>query len=591
MYTGVMFEPVSGTGGVPDRGAMPGSIESRRAMRIFSPVSLLLLAFAAAACGRSGEHYDALIRGGTVYDGSGIPGIRADVAMRGDRIVSVGTLDGATADVEVDATGLAVAPGFINMLSWSTESLIEDGRSLGEIMQGVTTQVMGEGTSMGPLTPEMKAEWKSLQGDIRFDYEWDTLAGYLQFLERKGISQNVASFIGAGTIRQYVLGHENRPPTADELDRMRALVRQEMEAGALGIGSSLIYAPDNFASTEELIELCKVAAQHGGKYISHMRSEGNRLVEAVEEVIRISREADIPAEIYHLKAAGEASWPKMDRVIELVEQARADGLKITADMYTYTAGSTGLNAAMPPWALEGGYAALFARLRQPAERARIKQAMMAPATDWESLYQAAGSPDRVLLVEFKNEALKPLTGKTLAEVSEMRGTDPYDTILDLMLEDETRVGAVYFLMSEENVRRQIALPWVSFGSDGASMAPEGIFLESSTHPRAYGNFARLLGKYVREEQVIPLEEAVRRLTGLPAANLELADRGRLIPGAFADIVVFDPATIADRATFELPHQLAVGVRHVFVNGGHVVSDGEHTGARPGRALWGIGKTQ
>ncbi|HSF99847.1 MAG TPA: hypothetical protein VLA20_01910, partial [Vicinamibacterales bacterium] len=437
-------------------------------MRIFSPVSLLLLAFAAAACGRSGEHYDALIRGGTVYDGSGIPGIRADVAMRGDRIVSVGPLDGATADVEVDATGLAVAPGFINMLSWSTESLIEDGRSLGEIMQGVTTQVMGEGTSMGPLTPAMKAEWKSLQGDIRFDYEWDTLAGYLQFLERKGISQNVASFIGAGTIRQYVLGHENRPPTADELDRMRALVRQEMEAGALGIGSSLIYAPDNFASTEELIELCKVAAQHGGKYISHMRSEGNRLVEAVEEVIRISREADIPAEIYHLKAAGEASWPKMDRVIELVEQARADGLKITADMYTYTAGSTGLNAAMPPWALEGGYAALFARLRQPAERARIKQAMMAPATDWESLYQAAGSPDRVLLVEFKNEALKPLTGKTLAEVSEMRGTDPYDTILDLMLEDETRVGAVYFLMSEENVRRQIALPWVSFGSDGAS---------------------------------------------------------------------------------------------------------------------------
>ncbi len=591
MYTGVMLEPVSGTGGVPSRDAMPGSIESRQAMRIFSPVSFFLLAFAAAACGRSGEHYDALIRGGTVYDGSGIPGIRADIGIRGDRIVAVEPLDGATADVEVDATGLAVAPGFINMLSWSTESLIADGRSLGEIMQGVTTQIMGEGTSMGPLTPEMKAEWKSLQGDIRFDYEWDTLAGYLQFLERKGISQNVASFIGAGTIRQYVLRHENRAPTADELDRMRALVRQEMEAGALGIGSSLIYAPDNFASTEELIELCKVAAQHGGKYISHMRSEGGRLVEAVEEVIRISREADIPAEIYHLKAAGEANWPKMDRVIELVEQARADGLKITADMYTYTAGSTGLNAAMPPWALEGGYGALFARLRQPGERARIKQAMMAPATDWESLYQAAGSPDRVLLVEFKNEALKSLTGKTLAEVSEMRGTDPYDTILDLMLEDETRVGAVYFLMSEENVRKQIALPWVSFGSDGSSMAPEGIFLKSSTHPRAYGNFVRLLGKYVREEQVIPLEEAVRRLTGLPAANLELVDRGRLIPGAFADIVVFDPATIADRATFELPHQLAVGVRHVFVNGGHVVSNGEHTGARPGRALWGIGKTQ
>jgi N-acyl-D-amino-acid deacylase len=442
---------------------------------------------------------------------------------------------------------------------------------------------------MGPLTPEMKARWKSLQGDIQFDYTWTTLAEYLQHLERTGVSQNVASFIGAGTIREHVLGHENRPPTADELDAMRALVRQEMEAGALGIGTSLIYAPDNFASTEELIELCKVASQHRGKYISHIRSEGNRLIEAVQEIVRISREADIPAEIYHLKAAGEANWPKMDRVIAMIEQARAAGLRMTANMYTYTAGATGLNAALPPWALEGGYEALFARLRDPAERARIRQAMVAPATDWESLYQAAGSPERVLLVEFKNEALKPLTGRTLAEVSAERGTDPYDTILDLMLEDETRVGAVYFLMSEENVRKQIALPWVSFGSDGASMAPEGVFLRSATHPRAYGNFARLLGRYVRDEKVIPLEEAIRRLTGLPAANLELTDRGRLIPGAFADVVVFDPATIADRATFELPHQLSVGVRHVFVNGGHVLRDGGHTGARPGRALWGIGR--
>ncbi len=560
-------------------------------MRILVFAGLPLLALAAAACGGSAEHYDVLIRGGTVYDGSGTPGFHADVAVTADRIAAIGDLSTATADLVVDATGQAVAPGFINMLSWSTESLIADGRSLGEIMEGVTTQVMGEGTSMGPISPEMKARWKALQGDIQFDYTWTTLAEYLAYLERKGVSQNVASFIGAGTIREHVIGHENRPPTADELDRMRALVREDMEAGALGIGTSLIYAPDNFASTGEIIELCKVAAQYGGKYISHMRSEGNRLIEAVEEVIRISREAGIPAEIYHLKAAGEANWPKMDRVIEMIEAARADGLKITADMYTYTAGSTGLNAAMPPWALEGGYEALFARLRQPAERARIKQAMMAPATDWESLYQAAGSPERVLLVEFKSDALKPYTGKTLAEVAELRGTDPYDTILDLMLEDQTRVGAVYFLMSEENVRKQIALPWVSFGSDAASMAPEGVFLKSSTHPRAYGNFARLLGKYVREEQVIPLEEAIRRLTGLPAENLELADRGRLIPGAFADVVVFDPDTIADRATFALPHQLAVGVRHVFVNGGHVVRDGEHTGALPGRALWGIGKTR
>ena len=560
-------------------------------MRTCVLVAITLAILAASACGGSADHYDVVIRNGTVYDGSGTPGFRADVGLRDDRVAAVGDLGGATAGVTVDATNMAVSPGFINMLSWSTESLIADGRSLGEIMQGVTTEVMGEGTSMGPLTPEMKTRWQALQGDVRFEYEWTTLAEYLAFLERRRIAPNVASFIGAGTIREHVIGHENRPPTIDELNEMRALVRQEMEAGALGIGSSLIYAPDNFASTQELIELCKVAAQYRGKYISHMRSEGNRLVEAVEELVRISREANIPAEIYHLKAAGEANWPKMDRVIALVEAARAEGLKITADMYTYTAGATGLNAAMPPWALEGGYEALFARLRQPAERARIKQAMMAPASDWESLYQAAGTPDRVVLVEFKNEALKPLTGKTLAEVSAMRGTDPYDTILDLMLEDRTRVGAVYFLMSEENVRKQIALPWVSFGSDGASMAPEGVFLKSSAHPRAYGNFARLLGKYVREERIIPLEEAIRRLTGLPAANLELADRGRLIPGAFADVVVFDPTTIADRATFELPHQLATGVRHVFVNGGHVVRDGEHTGALPGRALWGVGKTR
>ncbi len=560
-------------------------------MRTFLLQAAVLTTLAAAACGGGADHYDVLIQGGTVYDGSGVPGRGASVGIRGDRIAAVGDLAGATADLVVDASGLAVAPGFINMLSWSTESLIADGRSLGEISQGVTTQIMGEGTSMGPLTPEMKQRWKALQGDIQFDYAWTTLAEYLRFLERKGVSQNVASFIGAGTIREYVIGHENRPPTPDELERMRELVRGEMEAGALGIGSSLIYAPDNFASTEELIELCKVAAQYRGKYISHIRSEGNRLIEAVEEVLRISREAGLPAEIYHLKAAGEANWPKMARVIAMVEEARAGGLPITADMYTYTAGSTGLNAAMPPWALEGGYGALFDRLRRPDDRARIKAAMMAPATDWESLYQAAGSPERVLLVEFKNEALKPLTGKTLAAVAAMRGTDPYDTILDLMLEDRTRVGAVYFLMSEENVLRQIARPWVSFGSDGSSMAPEGLFLKSSTHPRAYGNFARLLGKYVREERIIPLEEAIRRLTSLPAANLELTDRGRLIPGAFADVAVFDPNTIVDRATFDMPHQLATGVRHVFVNGGHVIRNGEHTGAMPGRALWGVGKTK
>jgi N-acyl-D-amino-acid deacylase len=558
-------------------------------MRIPGLVWIAAVSLLSATCGGTIDRYDVIIRGGVVYDGTGVPGLHADVGIRGDRVAAIGDLSEASADVVADAAGLVVAPGFINMLSWSTESLIEDGRSIGEILQGVTTQIMGEGTSMGPLTPEMKARWKTQQGDVQFEYTWDTLSGYLQFLETKGVSQNVASFIGAGTIREHVLGHENRSPTASELDRMRELVQQEMEAGALGIGSSLIYAPDNFASTDELIELCKVAARYQGKYITHMRSEGGRLIEAVEETIRISREAGLPAEIYHLKAAGESNWPKMDRVIAMIEQARAGGLRITADMYTYTAGATGLNAAMPPWALEGGYDALFARLRQPEERARIKAAMIAPATDWESLYQAAGSPDRVLLVEFKNETLKPLTGRTLAEVAEMRGTDPYDTVLDLMLEDQTRVGAVYFLMSEDNLRKQLVQPWVSLGSDGASMAPEGVFLRSATHPRAYGNFARLFAKYVREERLLSLEQAVRRVTGLPAENLGLADRGRLIPGAFADVVVFDPDTIADRATFEQPHQLAVGVRHVFVNGTQVVRDGEHTGATPGRALWGPGK--
>jgi N-acyl-D-amino-acid deacylase len=528
--------------------------------------------------------YDVVIRGGTVYDGSGGPGRTADVAVQGDRVAAIVPPGQAAGRVTVDATGLAVAPGFINMLSWSTESLLVDGRSQGEIRQGVTTQIFGEGASMGPLTDEMKRRMIASQGDLKFDVTWTTLAEYLQTLERRGVSQNVASFVGATTIREYVVGLADRAPTPAELDRMRALVRQEMEAGALGVGSSLIYAPAFYASTEELIELCKVAAAFGGMYISHIRSEGNRLLEAVDELIRISREARIPAEIYHLKAAGETNWPKMDQVIARIEAARREGLRITADMYTYTAGATGLDAAMPPWALDGGYDALYARLRDPAARARIRAAIETPSDDWENLYLAAGSPERVLLVEFRSEALKPLTGRSLAEVARMRARPPAEVIMDLVLEDQSRVGAVYFMMSEDNLRKQIRLPWVSFGSDAASMAPEEPFIRSSAHPRAYGNFARLLGKYVRDERIIPLEEAIRRLTSLPATNLRLTGRGTLAPGAFADIVVFDPASIADRATFEKPHQYAVGVRHVFVNGVQVLKDGEHTGAKPGRAL-------
>jgi N-acyl-D-amino-acid deacylase len=535
--------------------------------------------------------YDVIIRGGTVYDGTGASGVRTDVGIRGDRIATIADLSAQAATNVVDATGLAVAPGFINMLSWSTESLLIDGRSQGEVREGVTTQIFGEGSSMGPLTPEMKKRAVEQMGDLKYDITWTTLAEYLRELERRGVSQNVASYIGATTIREHVIGLEDKPPTPAQLDEMRALVRQEMESGALGIGSSLIYAPAFYASTDELIELCKVAARYRGKYISHMRSEGNRLLEAVDELIGISRAAHIPAEIYHLKAAGEANWPKMDQVIAKIEAARRDGLQITADMYTYPAGATGLDASMPPWVLDGGYDAAYKRLADPETRKKIADAIRTPTNDWENLYRAAGSADRVLLVEFKSDKLKPLTGKTLAEAARLRGEDPVDTIMNLVLEDRSRVGTVYFMMSEDNIRKQIVRPWVSFGSDASSMAPEPPFTKSSAHPRAYGNFARVLGKYVREDKVLTLEDAIRKLSGLPATNLELDHRGFLKPGMFADVVVFDPATIADRATFENPHQYAVGVRHVFVNGMQVIKDGEHTGAKPGRALWGPGKVR
>ena len=535
--------------------------------------------------------FDTIIRGGTVYDGTGAPGRRADVGIRGDRIAAIGDLSALPAAAVIDASNLAIAPGFINMLSWSTESLLVDGRSQGELREGVTTQIFGEGSSMGPLTPEMKRRAVEQMGDLKYSITWTSLSEYLKHLEEQGVSQNVASFIGATTIREHVIGLEDKRAAPAQLEDMRALVREEMEAGALGIGSSLIYAPAFYASTEELIELCKVAAQYRGKYISHMRSEGNRLLEAVDELVRISREANIPAEIYHLKAAGQSNWSKMDRVIARIEAARKEGLKITADMYTYTAGATGLDASMPPWVLDGGYDAAYRRLADPEMRKKIAAAIRTPSDDWENLYRAAGSADRVLLVEFKSDKLKPLTGKTLAEAARLRGEDPVDTIMNLVLEDRSRVGTVYFMISEDNIRKQIVLPWVSFGSDAASMAPELPFTKSSAHPRAYGNFARVLAKYVRDEHALTLADAIRKLSGLPATNLELDRRGFLAEGMFADVVVFDPASIADRATFENPHQYAVGVRHVFVNGSQVIRNGEHTGAKPGRALWGPGKTK
>ena len=544
----------------------------------------------AAQTSARADSFDVLIKGGTVYDGTGQAPHRVDVGIRGDRIVTIGNLQRARAKSVIDATGLAVTPGFINMLSHSEVSLIADGRSMGELKQGVTTQIFGE-SSMGPLSDEMKKRRVEQQGDIKYEIVWTTLAEYLTYLEKRGVSQNFASFIGAPTVREYVIGLEDKPPTPEQLDKMRELVRQEMEAGALGVTTALIYPPATFARTDELIELSKVAAKYQGKYIAHIRSEANQLTEAVEETIRISREAGLPAEIYHLKASGQENWPKLDRAIAMIEEARRQGLKITADMYTYTAGATGLNSCMPPWVYDGGAEAAYKRLQDPETRKKIADAMRAPSNDWENLYKLAGSPDRILLVGFKSDALKPLTGKTLAEVARMRGQDPIETVMDLVVEDRSRIGTVYFMMNEQNVEKQIRQPWVSFGSDAASMAPEGLFLKSSTHPRAYGNFARLLGKYVREEKVISLAEAVRRLSGLPATNLGLDHRGFIKQGMFADVVVFDPQTIADRATFEQPHQYSVGVKHVFVNGVQVLKDGEHTGSKPGRALWGPGKTK
>ena len=536
----------------------------------------------------SSRSFDVIIRGGTIYDGTGRQGVKGDVGIKGDRIAAIGNLRRANAPIVVDATGLAVAPGFINMLSHSESSLIVDGRSLGEIKEGITTQIFGE-FSMGPLNDRMKQRLRDTQGDVKYDITWSTLAEYLTWLEKRGISQNIASFIGAPTIREYVIGLEDKPPTPAQLEEMRELVRREMEQGALGITTALIYPPAYFAKTEELIELCKVAAKYKGKYTTHMRSEGNQFLEGIQETIRISREAGLPAEIYHLKASGAPNWPKMDQAIKMIEEARRQGVKLTADMYTYPAGGTGLDAAMPPWVFDGGAEAAYKRLQDPETRKKIADAVRTPTNEWENLYLLAGSPDRILLASFKSDALKPLTGKTLAEVARMRGKDPVETIMDLVLEDRSRIGTIYFLMSEDNIKNQIRQSWVSFGSDAASMATEGVFIKSSTHPRSYGNFARLLGKYVRDEKVISLAEAIRRLSGLPATNLELDHRGFLKVGMFADVVVFDPQTIADRATFENPHQYAVGVRDVFVNGIQVLKDGEHTGAKPGKALWGPGK--
>ncbi|HEV2748205.1 MAG TPA: D-aminoacylase [Allosphingosinicella sp.] len=546
----------------------------------------LILAPAAAAA----ADYDTIVRGGMVYDGQGGVPFKGDVAIEGDRIAAMGDLSRATADREVKADGLAVAPGFINMLSWANESLLQDPRSMSDITQGVTLEVMGEGWSMGPLTPAMKADQLKQQGDFKFAIEWTTLGDYLGHLEKKGISPNVASFVGATTVRIHEIGADDKKATPAQLKRMQELVRQAMREGALGVGSSLIYAPGNFADTDELVALTAAAHEYGGGYISHLRSEASRYEQAVEELLTIGRRTGAPVQIYHMKPAGRENWAKSEPMLRRLWQARAEGIDVTANVYPYTAGATGLYATMPLWVQEGGHDAWVKRLRDPAIRARVIAEMRAPAVGWENLLHDAGGPENVLLIAFKNDRLKPLTGKTLAEVAKLRGTSPEDTIIDLVIEDDSRVGAAFFHMDEANIARNLKWPWTMLGSDSASVAAEGTFLKSNPHPRAYGTFARFLGKYVRDDKVIPLPEAIRRLTSLPAAQLKLRGRGRLAPGYFADLVVFDPSTIADRATFKEPHRYAVGVRHVLVNGVPVLADGRHTGATPGRVVRGPGWT-
>ncbi|GEO19624.1 N-acyl-D-amino-acid deacylase family protein [Cyclobacterium qasimii] len=534
------------------------------------------------------ESFDVLIKNGEIVDGSDETSYTGDIGIRADTISAIGNLSGAKGELEIDATGLAVAPGFINMLSWAVDALIEDGKSQSDIRQGVTLEVFGEGSSMGPWNEEMKKDEQEMQGDIKYPISWTSLSEYLDFIVEKGISTNVASFLGATTLRIHTVGYENRAPTTEELDAMKAMVKKGMEEGALGIGSSLIYAPAFYSSTEELIALCEVASQYDGMYISHLRSEGNQLLESLNELIQIADEANIRAEVYHLKMAGKNNWNKFDAVVSKIDSAREAGLAITTDMYTYTAGATGLDAAMPPWVQEGGYEKWAERLQDPKVRERLKEEMVTPTNEWESLMMGVESYEDMLLIGFKNDSLKYLTGKSLAEVAKMRDTSPVETAMDLVIQDGSRVGTVYFMMSEENVKKQIALPYMSFGSDAASYAPEGVFLKSRSHPRAYGNFARLLGKYVRDEKVISLEEAVYKLTTLPATNLKIQKRGAIKEGFYADLAIFDPKKIQDHATYDNPMQYSTGMVHVIVNGTQVLNNGEHTGALPGQVVKGPG---
>ncbi len=537
---------------------------------------------------KTNRHFDTIIRNGVIYDGTGAKSFSGDVAINSDTIAFIGDLSDAKATNEIDAKGMAVSPGFIDMQSQSMETLIQDGRSLSAIKQGVTLEVFGEGESFGPLSDTLKKMGDDNQGDIKYKIEWTSLKDYLEYLQKKGVSTNVASFLGAATIRENLLLFANRAPDSSELAKMKLLVKQGMEDGALGIGSALIYAPGTYAKTPELIELCKVASSYGGAYISHIRSEGNQLLQGADELIKISKEANIPAIFYHLKAAGKPNWYKMDSVIKKIDSARKAGLDISACMYTYTAGATGFDASMPTYVQEGGLDKWIERLKDPAIRKKILKEMDMQSNDWENLYLGAG-PDNIICTGFKQDSLKHYSGMRLSAVAKMRGKSPEETVLDLIIQDHSRIEVIYFLMSEDNVKKQLQLPYMSLGSDAASMAPEGVFLKSSTHPRAYGNFASFLGHYVRDEKLVSMEDAIRKMSGLAASQLHIKKRGTLQVGNYADVIVFDPAKVNSLATYEKPHQLATGMIDVFVNGTQVLKDGEHNGAKPGRAVFGPGK--
>ncbi len=528
------------------------------------------------------DRYDLIIRNGTIADGSGTQVYTADIGIMSDTIAFIGDLRKARGKTETDAGGMVVAPGFINMLSWAVESLIEDGRSMSDIVQGVTLEVLGEGDSWGPLSESMKRGMMASQGDIRYDIEWTTLGEYLEYMEKKGVSTNIASFVGTATVRIHTVGYDNRQPTSEEMDSMKLLVRQAMEEGAIGVSSALEYVPASFATTEELTGLCRVAAEYDGMYISHIRNEDDTFLEAIDDFLRIPAATGIRSEIYHFKQVGRTNWDKLERAVAKIDSARAAGLHVTADMYNYPASSTGLGIIMPEWVQEGGFEKWVERLRDPEVRRVIGPEIM------KTILRKQGSPEKIIVIGFDTDSLKYLQGKTIAEIAAMRGTSPEETIMDLIIDDGSNVSAVFFSMSENNLRKEIALPWMSFGSDGKSMAPEGVFLKSATHPRAYGNFSRLLGRYVRDEKIISLEEAIYRLTTLPATNMKIERRGALKEGYYADIVVFDPAKIQDHSTFDDPHQLSTGMSHVYVNGVQVLRDGVHTGATPGRVVRGPG---